>query len=133
MALNSETVVMDDGTIMSDPLSCPGKFKTDVLKGRAVLENPAKPSPLHRDWYPFEHVEPLIVHFLGHHVQSYQYKKDAYRLRKPLHPTTSFADKIKPDLLIGWPMRIKAAFKNALRPVYKLLFGTRSIKPSERL
>ena len=133
MALNGETPVIDDGTVMSDPFSCPGKFKTDILLGKATLENPPKPSPLHQDWYPFERVNPLIVHFLGHHVQSYQYKKDAYRLSKLRQSTISFAEKIKSDLLIEWPMRTKDAFKNMLRPVFKLLFGTRRIKPSERL
>jgi hypothetical protein len=133
MALNGETPVIDDGTIMSDPLSCPGKFKTDVLKGKALLQNPPKPSPLHVDWYPFENVCPLIVHFLGHHVQSYQYKKDAYRLSKLQQSGISFAEKLKSDLLIEWPMRAKAGFKNALRPLYKLIFGNRRIKPSERL
>ena len=133
MALNDETPVIDDGTIMSDPLSCPGKFKTDVLKGKTLLENPPRSNLLHQDWYPFERVSPLIVHFLGHHAQSYQYKKDAYRLSRLQQSTISFVEKIKSNLLIEWPMRSKAAFKNMLRPVYKLIFGTRRIKPSERL
>jgi hypothetical protein len=133
MALNDETPFIDDGTIMSDPLSCPGKFKTDVLNGKTFLENPPNPSPLHQDWYPFEKVSPLIIHFLGHHVQSYQYKKDAYRLSKLHQSSISFAEKLKSDLFIEWPMRARAAFKNMLRPLYKLIFGTRRIKPSERL
>jgi hypothetical protein len=104
-----------------------------VLNGKTFLENPPNPSPLHQDWYPFEKVSPLIIHFLGHHVQSYQYKKDAYRLSKLHQSSISFAEKLKSDLFIEWPMRARAAFKNMLRPLYKLIFGTRRIKPSERL
>lgn len=133
MALNDETPVIDNGTIMSDPLSCPGTFKTDIIKGKTLLVNPPLPGKLHQDWYPFETVSPLIVHFLGHHVQSYQYKKDAYRLSKLQRSAISFTEKIKSNLLIEWPMRTKTAFKRVLRPLYKLFFGTRRIEPSERL
>lgn len=133
MELNGETPVKDDGSIMSDPLSCPGPFKTDVIKGKTSLLNPPKPNALHQDWYPFERVHPVIIHFLGHHAQSYQYRKDAYRLSKVKGQRLSASEQVKSNLLIEWPARVKIGFKNLFRPVYKLLFGTRRVKPSERL
>ncbi len=132
MALNDESPVADDGTIMSDPLSCPGKFSTDVIKGKTSLYNPPKPNPLHKDWYPFETVHPLVIHFLGHHSLSYQYKKDAYKLQA-LQLNKLGGNKIAAFLNIELPMRAKEFLKNLFRPVYKLIFGTRGIKQSERL
>jgi len=133
MALHNEHPIPDDGSIMSDPLSCPGKFTTDIMKGKTSLYNPPKPSPLHQDWYPFERVSPLIIHFLGHHSLSYQYKKDDRLLRAAQFNKVSIIDRTLACLTIELPMRLKATSKNIFRPVYKLVFGTRSIKTSERL
>lgn len=130
MALNNENPIADDGTIMSDPLSCPGEFSIDIIKGKTSLYNPPKPSPLHQDWYPFERAHPLIIHFLGHHSLSYQYKKDAYRLQANKAGTIH---KIVAFFYFELPMRAKEILKSLFRPVYKLIFGTRAIKQSERL
>ena len=133
MALNGEAPVKDNGTIMSDPLSCPGKFLTDVIKGKTSLYNPPVPSPLHQDWYPFENVHPLIIHFLGHHSMSYQYKADIYKLQVLHSGRLTAMDKLRVLAAIELPMRLKAGLKNLLRPFYKIVFGTRTIRQSERL
>ncbi|HAL83999.1 MAG TPA: hypothetical protein DCO83_18615, partial [Mucilaginibacter sp.] len=133
MALNNEEPIPDDGSIMSDPLSCPGNFSTNVIKGKTSLLNPPKPSPLHQDWYPFEKVKPLIIHFLGHHSLSYQYKKDAYCLQAIQSNKLSFGKRIFASVVVELPMRTKILLKQLFRPVYKLMFGTRAIKQSERL
>jgi hypothetical protein len=133
MALSNEAPIKDDGTIMSDPLSCPGNFTTDIVKGKTSLYNPPKPSPLHQDWYPFERVHPLIIHFLGHHSLSYQYKKDAYLLQNLRSGKVGFGKNLAAAIRIEWPMKIKIVLKNTFRPAYKLLFGIRQVKPSERV
>ena len=130
MVLNHESPIIDEGTIMSDPLSCPGKFSTDVIKGKTSLYNPPKPSPLHQYWYPFERVHPVVIHFLGHHSLSYQYKKDAYMLQAKMHGA---AYKIVAFLYIEMPLKAKETLKKTFRPVYQIIFGTRGIKQSERL
>ncbi len=133
MALNNQEPIPEDGSIMSDPLTCQGKFATDVIKGKTTLHNPPMPNPLHQAWFPFEKVHPLIVHFLGHHSLSHQYKKDVYLLRAKLSGKPGVTNRVKAFLTIELPMKVKAGTKNMLRPVYKAIFGTRHVKPSERL
>jgi len=133
MALNDEQPIADDGTMMSDPLSCPGQYSTDVIKGTTSLYNPPKPSPLHQDWYPFEKVHPLIIHFLGHHSLNYQYKKDVNLLQAANTNKLGAWRRISATITIELPERIKEAAKNLFRPVYKIIFGTRAVKRSERL
>ena len=133
MALTNEEPIPEDGSIMSDPLTCQGRFSTDIVKGKTTLRNPPKPSPLHQGWFPFTTVHPLVVHFLGHHSLSYQYNKDAYLLSAIASGKIGLASKLKASLTIELPMKLKTGLKNMLRPVYKTLFGTRRVKPSERL
>jgi len=133
MALTNEIPIPEDGTIMSDPLTCQGKFSTDILTGKTTLHNPPKPSPLNQEWFPFSEVHPLIVHFLGHHSLGYQYKKDAYLLSAIASGKLSITNKLKASLAIALPMKLKTSLKDLFRPVYKTLFGTRKVKPSERL
>ncbi len=133
MAINHEQPIADDGTLMSDPLSCPGKFTTDVIKGKTALFNPPIPSPLHQENYPFEHVQPVIIHFLGSETQSYQYKADVYRLQAQVKKIPAGLTAIIALINIELPMQLKTGLKNILRPVFKSLFGNRKIKISERI
>jgi len=133
MALTNKTPIPEDGSIMSDPLTCQGKFSTDIIKGETTLHNPPKPSPLHQEWFPFTTVHPLVVHFLGHHSLSHQYKKDVYLLSVIGLGGLSARHKLKAFIGIELPMKLKVGLKNTLRPIYKAVFGTRRIKPSERL
>lgn len=133
MALNNEKPIVDDGTIMSDPLSCPGNYATDVIKGKTTLYNPPKPSPLHQDWCPFEKVHPLVIHFLGHHSLNYQYKKDVSLLLAASTNKLTAWRKIAATVSIEFRERLKESVKDLFRPVYKMFFGTRAIKRSERL
>ena len=133
MALSEEQPIADDGSIMSDPLSCPGKFSTNVITGKTSLHNPLAPSPLHQEWYPFETVHPLVIHFLGHHSLSHQYKKDTYLLQVMHSGKLSLKNKVSAAVSIELPMKLKITLKNIFRPVYKLFFGARQVKPSERL
>lgn len=133
MQIHHQTPIIDDGTIMSDPQACPGKYKIDVIEGKKTLTNPPFPNPLHRHWYPFEKVEPVIVHFLGSYTQHYPYKREVFRLKKAvknnLHAgTESFA-----KFFIEYPERIKIGFKNKFRPLFHYLFGTRNVPKSDRI
>jgi hypothetical protein len=133
MELNGETPITDDGCIMSDPLCCQGAFSTNVIKGKALLRNPPKPDPLHQNWYPFEKVQPLVVHFLGHHTQGYQYKKETYRLKKLSENKLNFFSESRALISIEAKGRLIIFLKNKLRNIYHKLFGIRQIERSERL
>lgn len=133
MAMNNEEPVIDDGNMMSDPLSCQGGFFTDIIKGSAILHNPPKPDPLHQDWYPFEKVEPLIVHFLGDFTLNYRYRREVYRLKKAINYKLSPFNNLKSLMLFEYPGRLQFFLKNTFRATYHRLFGVRKIKESERI
>ncbi|MES2267305.1 MAG: hypothetical protein V4520_11115 [Bacteroidota bacterium] len=133
MQLHSQEPILDDGTIMSDPQACPGGYQIDVIKGKRWLLNPRAPSPLHQHWYPFTKVSPAIVHFLGYYTTHYPYKREAYRLYKFSNSKLNLWAKLKALWGIEMPMRIKTTIKQKLRPIYRLLLGTRKVTMSERV
>ncbi|MFD2161028.1 hypothetical protein ACFSJU_01390 [Paradesertivirga mongoliensis] len=133
MQLKKMIPVKDDGTIMSDPQSCPGGYDIDVITGNRWLVNPPPPHPLHQQWYPFIKVSPVIVHFLGYYTQHYPYKREVYRLKLKLtgrlNPLSDFICKLK----LEYPERFKLLSKKTFRSSYHRIFGVRKVKPSERI
>ena len=133
MQQHEQQPIPDDGTILSDPLACPGKYQIDVISGKRMLINPPAPHPLHQSWYPFTNVSPAIVHFLGSYTQHYPYKREIYRLRKAIDKQLNAATEIKALFTIQYPEQIKNSLKDLFRPFYHLLFGNRKVKQSERV
>jgi len=133
MQLHGQTPIDDDGTIMSDPQACQGGYKIDVIKGERRLYNPPPPNSLHQNWYPFENVSPVIVHFLGHYTNHHQYKREVFRLSKALVNRLDIWSGIYSFLAISATAIIKIRLKNIIRPFYHYLFGKRKIKTSERI
>jgi hypothetical protein len=133
MQIHSQTPIADDGGIMSDPQACPGQYQINVINGKRWLLNPPFPHPLHQAWYPFEKVEPIIFHFLGSYTQEYPYKRETYRLKKFMYSKLNLRTELYSKLIIELPDRLKQNFKSTFRPVYRLIFGKRAIKKSERI
>jgi hypothetical protein len=133
MQLHRQQPIAEDGTVMSDPQACPGNYIIDVVNGKALLENPAMPSPLHREWYPFHKVSPLIVHFLGYYTMHYPYRLDVYRLKYAAQKRLNWSVKAYGSLAIEYPERFKIFIKNMLRPLFHGVFGKRKIKQSPRV
>lgn len=133
MAQLNEEPLIDDGTIMSDPLCCQAPYYLDVIKGSAFMENPPPPNKLHQDWYPFQKVSPKIVHFLGYYTEHYPYKKEVFRLRKKLKNKLTFLNEAKALFAIEKYSQLKTTVKTTLRPIYHVLFGTRKVKQSNRI
>jgi hypothetical protein len=133
MQLHQQTPIADDSTIMSDPQSCPLPYATDVIAGTNLLVNPPAPHPLHQNWYPFNKVSSLVIHFLGHHSADYQYKKDVYRLKKMAAGKLNFMADV--NALIVIELKSKAVFylKNKFRSIYHFLFGVRRINTTDRI
>ncbi|SHN24046.1 hypothetical protein [Mucilaginibacter sp. OK098] len=129
MQLEDMKPLIDDGTIMSDPLACPGEYKIDIINGRTLLVNPPLPHAEHRPWYPFEKVTPIIVHFLGEYTLHYPYRREVYRLSHNL----SWLGNVKSVIAIEYPQRFKLFLKNLFRSTYHKLFGIRKVKSSERV
>lgn len=133
MALHGLMPVPDDGSILSDPQACPGKMHIDVLRGSSTLTNPPAPHPQHQDWYPFIEVHPVLVHFLGHHTTIYPYKREELRLALAASNWTTLAADAGAAIAYSAPYLSREAVKNLLRPVYRQIFGFRTIATSERV
>jgi hypothetical protein len=134
MQLHHQQPVRDDSTIMSDPQACPGGYHIDVISGKRWLVNPPPPDPRHQDWYPFEKVSPLIVHFLGYYAAHYPYKREVFRLKKTFQQKPpSVAAELIAQLSIEYPARLKEWLRITFRPYYHWIWGVRKIKKSERL
>jgi hypothetical protein len=136
MALHNQTVIPDDGSILSDPQACPGDLSIDVLRGKSQLVNPRKPHPKHQDWYPFNKVHPCVVHFLGGHTMGLPYKGEALRLNLLLNKGWPlWAIDALATILYSLPhlfVRSTDLIKNYLRPTYHRFFGVREIPVSDR-
>jgi hypothetical protein len=132
MARDGLEALPDDGTFLSDPQACPGAMQLNVLSGRRVLRNPPSPSPLHRDWYPFEAVSPAIVHFLGHWALGHAYRTEVRRLSL----AAAGAPRVLADLLatatVRWPGEADQRFRDTFRPMFRRVFGTRRIRSTFR-
>lgn len=133
MQLHQMEPIADDATIMSDPQACPGKYEIDVIKGVINLQNPPTPDPKHQNWYPFYRVSPLVLHFLGYFTQHHPYKREVFRLEKVIKDELNWRTELIAKLTIDLPELAKNTFKDTLRPVYRILFGTRKIPKSERI
>jgi hypothetical protein len=133
MQLHGQQPLLDDGTIMGDPQACPGGYAINVITGKRWLLNPPKPNPQHQDWYPFEKVSPAIVHFLGYYTLNFTYKREVYRLQALAIKKLNFTAELRALFTIQYPEQIKNTFKTLFRPVYRLLFGARKVKQSERI
>lgn len=133
MQLEEQKPIVDDATIMSDPFACPGNYKLDIKKGKTLLINPPEPSPMHRHWYKFHKVSPLIVHFLGSHTEDFQYKSEVAKLPLLLSNRFNLLQSLKIILTVKLTAKAKNHFKNLFRPIYRVLLGKRKIQTSERL
>lgn len=132
MALEGLSAVPDDGTVMSDPQSCPGPMQVNILRGERLLRNPPTPAPLHRAWYPFQEVRPVIVHYLGHFVRGYDYRAEAQRLRLTAAGWPAALANATSALTVMVPGLLKQNLKNCFRPLVHKLFGARKIRTAVR-
>ncbi|MCW2284292.1 hypothetical protein M2323_002159 [Rhodoblastus acidophilus] len=127
LAKNAIYPVPNDGRYYADFQWWPDLIEFDVLKGRCVMRNPPAPDPRRQERYPAAVASPLVVHFLGQHVDSAAYKRAALTLALN-------AKKLPfPGLLssvFASPYFIEAAFKNRFRRVFRAMFGVRQIRRS---
>ncbi|HEY4246544.1 MAG TPA: hypothetical protein VGM64_06780 [Lacunisphaera sp.] len=133
MAQHGLSALKDDGTITSDPQSCPGPMSSNILSGRRTLLNPAPPSPLHCARYPFENVSPAIVHFLDDHTHRTPYRTDVARLKMAALKIPDWLGNLIARVTVEWPGRSQILAKKIFRPLYHRIFGMRNIPRSERL
>jgi hypothetical protein len=134
MAVHGETPIPDDGSILSDPQACPGAMHVDVIRGESRLINPPPPAPQHREWYPFTNVSPILVHFLGYHTSAYPYRREELILKlvSARKWAVPFA-RAYATLARSLPLEGTRLARDLLRPVYRQMFGVRSVSISDRV
>lgn len=133
MAINNLAPVADDGTIMGDPYAYPAPYRIDIKSGKTRMINPRFPSGLNRSWNSLHQISPLIIHFLGDHTNDYQYKREVTKLSLLMKNEFNFIRAAVLYLRFDLKHQFIIRSKNLLRPVYRSLFGTRTIETSERI
>jgi len=134
MATHHQTPIPDDGSIMGDPQCCQGSLSIDVLRGKSRLINPPAPHPKHQAWYPFKEVNPVIVHFLGHHTTVYPYRREELRLQlTSQNKWNIWVVDMWSSIVCSIPLLTKSLIKDLYRPIYHQLFGSRKVSTSERI
>jgi hypothetical protein len=133
MALEGCSGIEDDGTIHGELFAAPLLHDVDVLRGLARLENPPASDPAHRAGYPVREIAPVIVHFLGDFTTKWRYRAEERVLRLvSLYRVPAPIARAWVNLAYRYPSMWLERLRDALRPIYHRLFGTRAVKWGER-
>ncbi len=133
MALNQQSPIVDDGSIMAEFVNFKCGIKSDLLKGAVEMYN----DPSHPDYQKNWHLtlaKPAVVHFLGHHHQIMPYIKEVKQLEHLFkNKRSTLVAKGLTFFQVTLIAETQYYIKNKLRPLYHSVFGTRTIKKSERI
>lgn len=133
MQLNNQTPIADDGSILGEFVNFASGVKTDLLNGIAELYNTPNHKRYNKHW-PLTVGKPLVVHYLGHHTQLLPYIKEVKQLKYIFEDNRKEAAARRLAFLnVTVPVRIKLRLTDILRPIFRVLFGTRQVKKSERM
>lgn len=134
MALEGCEGIEDDGSIHGELFAAPKLLEVDVLRGIARLSNPPRPDPAHRPGYPVREIAPVIVHFLGDFTTKWQYRSEEKVLRLvSLRRLPAALARMWVRLSYRDPAMSLEKTRDALRPLYRRIFGLREVRPSERI
>ncbi len=133
MQLLNQKPITEDGTIMAEFVNFKSGISSNLVAGKVCLYN----TPGHKEYqpnWPLKTAQPLIVHYLGHYNQLHTYLKEVkiltYIFEKKYNIIYS---KFVAFCTVTLPLTIKYKTVIALRPFYRLFFGVRNIKKSERI
>jgi hypothetical protein len=133
MAMHGAAPLPDDGSVMGDLFSYPGRLEMDVLAGGATLRNPPAPHPEHRDWNEHEVAHPVIVHFLDAFTSAYPYRREERRLDLTARGWRVFFANVAAALTRSLPILMVDWSKRILRPIFRRIFGYRAVRLSPRV
>lgn len=133
MAMYGQSPIEEDGSIKAEPMFYPSGVSVNVFTGKTLLKN----SPSHSSYstvWGLEEAKPLLVHFHCVHAKRSPYTRECFALKKVCqygwNPSIA---RLYAYLKLSLPQKASDAFKDTLRPLYRKLFGTRRIRPSERI
>lgn len=131
MALHGQRPIPDDGRIKADAMSYPSGIEVDVFQGRTLFKDYTDQENLTGT---LREAQPVIAHFNDAHAEEPPYTHEAARLQKvqedewPLWAAGMYAT-IRHTI----PHRCLETTKDMLRPLYRSVFGTRSVKENPRV
>lgn len=131
MALHGWMPIPDDGSLKAEPMTFPDDVCIDVLGGHARLV--AVGGGRHPAMRHLSVAEPRVVHFHGEWVHSAIYRREAVRLRRVVaHHWPPWAAGAVTAATVTLPDAIASRGRDALRPLYRRVFGYRRVPPSIR-
>jgi len=132
MAKHNLWGIPDDGETIGDFQTSPGLHTLDLFRGRRQLCNPPPGKGPHCTFSPVRSIQPAIVHFLAYHTHLPHYRSEAtalsWKARGIPAPLASALSRI----FILAPGLLRIGFKKVFRPLYRRLFGLRTIPPTDR-
>lgn len=130
MAKYNQKVIPEDGSIKADRMFF--KYcRTNVLKGKAEFWNEgAFPEKV---YFKIKQANPLIGHFNASFAENYEYNSESHRLTLRSIGLPVAISNLYSGIFILFPGKLKENLKQTLRPVYRKLFGFRSVKKSKRI
>ncbi len=132
MALNDQKPVPDDGTIMNTLLEAKRGLALDALEGRAVLRNSVG-EPGTDPFFELAEMRPALVHFLGRDIDEHPYRTEILALELVhFYGWPPGIARLRATLTSAWPWIAGTAAKNALRPLYRAILGTRHVRQGSR-
>jgi hypothetical protein len=132
MALHGETAVPDDGSVLSEQL-CVDQVALDVLRGGSWYASSYSHELGRNLDTRLSDMHPVLVHFLGGTTARHPYRREELRLelaagrRWPV-----WAADLAAAACRSLPMLTARGAKDALRPAYRRLFGTRKVAEGDR-
>ena len=133
MALHDQHPVPDDGLIKADAMHFPDGIDVDVFAGNAVFRNTS--GLVTTTTTPGLTVaRPAVAHFNDAFAEALPYVREARRLDLRLgRGWNGRAADLYAALIETLPRTGLTVAKDALRPVYRRLFGTRAVKTNPRV
>lgn len=133
MALHGQQPVPDDGRFKADALHYPVALRASQYHGQALARN-TPGHPRHKPAWPLAESRPLVMHFNNTYTNIPEYRAEArflYRTEGCGWP--GLVAWLESRALILWPERFVDATRDALRPAFRTLFGTRRVRHRGRL
>lgn len=133
MALHGQTPIPDDGTIKAEPMHYPSGVEADVFQGSASLWNLPQDTKYLSNWHLTE-AHPLIVHFHCAYAERDPYTREVIKLEKVMANGWSlWAASAYASVTCSAPQAAFRLMKDTWRPIYRKLFGVRSVVKSQRI
>ncbi len=122
----------DDGTIKADAMFYYNRTRMNVLKGTALLTGGGRCPSVFWTLETPQSANPALVHFNASYAEQPPYTSETATLRKVALKWPCFAARLYAYLVTTLPFFLTSAAKALLRPIYRVLFGFRSVRTSSR-